>query len=276
MTDTPLRVLCVDDEPGLAELVAAYLERDDEIACETAVETDAEAALSRIRAESFDCVVTDYDMPERTGIELLSAARETHPELPFLLFSAAGPNELAAEMVRSGVTDYVRKRGGTDAYTTLIRRIDHATGTENGSFDGPETDASRDPADPDPNADPDPSDDLDPEGIEERVTLDAVCTVSPDGTFEYVGEEYGRTYGYDPEELVGERWQRLHPDEEVEHIRTNVLPVVMDGDRWTGRSTGLRSDGSTFTESKMVSTTTDGRLLITVSEAGEEAARADD
>ncbi len=271
MTNTPLRVLCVDDEPGLAKLVAAYLERDDEIPCATAVETNADAALSRIRAEPFDCVVTDYDMPERTGIELLSAARESHPELPFLLFSAAGPNELAAEMVRSGVTDYVRKRGGSDAYTMLIRRIDHATDTGTGSFDGPEPKASRDPSD-----ELDPNGDLDLEGIEDRVTLDAVCTVSPDGTFEYVGEAYGRTYGYDPEELVGERWQRLHPDEEVEHIRTNVLPVVMEGDRWTGRSTGLRADGTTFTESKMVSTTTDGRLLITVSESGKEAARADD
>ena len=260
MSDTPLRVLCVDDEPGLAELVAVYLERDENLCCEATAETDPEAALERIREESFDCVVTDYDMPERTGIELLTAAREVRPELPVLLFSATGSNELAAEMVRVGVTDYVQKHGGTDAYTTLIRRVGHASDGDDGSFGSSETEGA----------------DVDSEAIDEQVTLDGVCTVSPDGTFEYVGEAYGRTYGYDPETLVGERWQRLHPEAEVDHIRTNVLPAVMEGDRWTGRSTGVRADGSTFPESKMVSTTSDGRLLISVSAFGVAGAHADD
>ena len=55
-----------------------------------------------------------------------------------------------------------------------------------------------------------------------------------------------------------------------------MLPAVMEGDRWTGRSTGLRADGSTFPESKMVSTTSDGRLLISVSEYGGSGVHADD
>ncbi|GAA0522118.1 PAS domain S-box-containing protein [Halorubrum aquaticum] len=264
MTDDPLRVLCVDDEPGLADLVATYLERDDGFDCETTVETDPNAALDRIRSGSFDCVVTDYDMPARTGVELLSSARETHPELPFLLFSATEPDEIAAEMVRVGVTDYVGKDGGIEAYTTLVRRVEHAVDPEPSADGKTGFDGEVDLLDEDVDLD------------REAVSLDGVCTVGPDGTFEYVCEEYGELYGYDPDDLVGERWQRLHPDEEVEHIRTDVLPVVMEGDRWTGRSTGLRADGSTFPESKMVSTTSDGRLLISVSEYGGSGARADD
>ncbi|ELZ37849.1 HTR-like protein [Halorubrum saccharovorum DSM 1137] len=259
MTDAPLRVLCVDDEPGLAELVAAYLERDDEIDCETAVETDPATALDRIEREPFDCVISDYDMPGRTGVELLSEARESHPDLPFLLFSATEPDAIAAEMVRAGVSDYVTKRGGADGYTALLRRVEHAVEGVGGRFEsdsGPESagDPSREPAG--------------------EVALDGVCTVAPDGTFEFVGEEYGELYGYDPDELVGERWQRLHPTEEVEHIRTHIIPAVMEGERWTGTSTGLRADGSTFAESKMVTTTSDDRLVISVSEFEEVAAGA--
>jgi PAS domain S-box-containing protein len=260
MTDDPFRVLCVDDEPGLAALVGTYLERGCGLDCETAVETDANVALDRIRAEEFDCVVTDYDMPARTGVQLLSAARETRPELPFLLFSGTEPDEIAAEMVRVGVTDYVGKRGGSEAYTALVRRVEHAVDADrnagdDGGFDGDGTEAGVD---------------------REAISFDGVCTVAPDGTFEYVGREYGDLYGYDPDALVGERWQRLHPAEEVEHIRTDVLPAVMEGDRWTGRSIGLRADGSTFPESKMVSTTSDGRLLISVSERGGSGVTADD
>jgi PAS domain S-box-containing protein len=257
MTDAPLRVLCVDDEPGLAELVAAYLERDDGIDCEAVAETDPETALDRIEREAFDCVVSDYDMPGRTGIELLSAARETEPDLPFLLFSATEPDAVAAETVRAGVSDYVDERGGADGYTALLRRVERAVDGDGesvgASADGTETDGV------DPAAD---------------VALDGVCTVAPDGTFEFVGEEYGELYGYDSDELVGERWQRLHPDEEIEHIRTDVIPAVMEGERWTGTSEGLRADGTTFAESKMVSTTADDRLVIAVSPFDEVAGEA--
>ncbi|WP_435072836.1 response regulator [Halorubrum sp. HHNYT27] len=240
MTDAALRVLCVDDEPGLAALVAAFLERDDRLNCETVTETDPAVALDRIERERFDCVVSDYDMPGATGVELLSAARETDPDLSFLLFSATDPDAIAAEMVRAGVSDYVHKHGGDEGYTALVRRVERAVDGEGGRFEagaGPTTD----------------------------VALDGVCTIAPDGTFEFVGEEYGRLYGYEPEELVGEPWQRLHPDEEVEHIRTNVIPAVMDGERWTGMSEGLRADGTTFAESKQVSTASDDRLVISVS-----------
>ncbi|WP_280586740.1 response regulator [Halorubrum sp. Boch-26] len=248
MTDAPLRVLCVDDEPGLAALVAEYLERDDGIDCEAVAETDPEAALDRIERGAFDCVVSDYDMPGRTGVELLSAAREADPDLPFLLFSATEPDAIAAEMVRAGVSDYVRKRGNVDGYTALLRRVEHAVDGGGGSFEPGEKRIEGDRFDP-----------------AADVALDGVCTVAPDGTFEFVGEEYGRLYGYDPDELVGERWQRLHPDEEVEHIRTHVIPAVMAGEQWTGTSEGLRADGTTFAESKLVSTTSDGRLVISVS-----------
>jgi PAS domain S-box-containing protein len=257
MTDASLRVLCVDDEPGLAALVAAYLERDDEIDCETVAETDPAAALDRIEDEPFDCVVSDYDMPDYTGVELLSAARETDPDLPFLLFSATEPDAIAAEMVRAGVSDYVRKRGGADGYTALLRRVGHAVDGKGGRFGTGGGDESRGTGGERGSAG----------GVASAadVALDGVCTVAPDGTFEFVGEEYGRLYGYDPDELVGERWQRLHPDEEVEHIRTHVIPAVMEGERWTGTSEGLRADGTTFAESKLVSTTSDDRLVIGVS-----------
>jgi PAS domain S-box-containing protein len=156
-------------------------------------------------------------------------------------------------MVRAGASDYVTKRGGADGYTALVRRVEHAI----------EGDGGRCGSEPNP-AEIAPSRD---------VALDGICTVAPDGTFEFVGEEYGELYGYDPDELVGERWQRLHPTEAVEHIRTHVIPAVMEGERWTGTSTGLRADGSTFAESKMVTTTSDDRLVISVSELEQVASR---
>jgi len=115
----------VDDEPGIAELAAEFLERrDDRFVVETT--TDAGDAVDRISGDSFDCVVSDYEMPEMDGIDLLAAVREHHPDLPFILFTGKGSEEIASDAISAGVTDYLRKGTGTDQYELLANRITNA------------------------------------------------------------------------------------------------------------------------------------------------------
>ncbi|WP_049986886.1 response regulator [Halobellus rufus] len=238
-TDEPLSVLHVDDDPDLGALVKTFLERDGSgIDCTVATETSPTDALERIRdsESAFDCVISDYKMPEMNGVAFLEAVRETHPELPLLLFSGEATNDVAAEIIQAGLTDYLRKGLGTDQYTMLIRRVEHAV-EGGGQFDP-----------------------------EAETELDGVGVVGSDERFEEADDTYASFYGYDADDVEGKHWSELHPEEEVEHIRTHVLPVVRRGGEWSGRSRGLRSDGSTFTESKMVTALDDGRLLIAVSE----------
>lgn len=238
--DDPLQVLHVDDNPKLGELVQLYLQREESgLDCQVTTRTDPEASLDYIRDDEtvVDCVISDYRMPGMNGIEFLEAVRDTHPELPVLLFSGEETGDVAAKIIGAGLTDYLRKGQGADAYTMLIRRVQHAVDSD-GQFDA-----------------------------EEEVELDGVGIVGPDEYFEQADELYASFYGYDPEDIAGKHWSDLHPDPEVEHIRTHVLPVVREGGQWRGRSEGLRADGSTFTESKMVTALDDGRLLIAVSEA---------
>ena len=127
MSGTPeaIHVFHVDDEPGLAELVATFLEREDD-RIEVRTEHDAEAALDTLEGAEVDCIVSDYDMPGRDGIEFLRAVREDYPELPFVLFTGKGSEEIASEAISAGVTDYLQKRGGTEQYTLLANRIRNA------------------------------------------------------------------------------------------------------------------------------------------------------
>ncbi|MDS0294732.1 response regulator [Halogeometricum luteum] len=117
-----IRVLHVDDAPDLSELVAAFLERtDDRLTVETA--TNVGEALDRLAEEAFDCVVSDYEMPERTGIDLLETIRTTRPDLPFILYTGRGSEEVASEAITAGATDYLQKERGTDHYAVLANRI---------------------------------------------------------------------------------------------------------------------------------------------------------
>jgi len=125
--DETIRILHVDDEPDFGELVATFLKRVDE---RLVVETEASSkdALDRLSDthERVDCIVSDYDMPGMNGQELLEAVRETHPDLPFILFTGKGSEEVASKAISAGVTDYLRKGSGTDQYQLLANQIDNA------------------------------------------------------------------------------------------------------------------------------------------------------
>jgi PAS domain S-box-containing protein len=120
-----IRVLHVDDSPEFAELTATCLERVDD-RFEIATAPNAEAGLDRFRAEAFDCVVSDHEMPGSSGIELLETIREECDDCPFILFTGRGSEEVASRAISAGVTDYLQKDGGTDQFTVLANRISNA------------------------------------------------------------------------------------------------------------------------------------------------------
>jgi len=126
-TESSVGVLHVDDEPDFAEMTAEYLERDNPSFEVTTANDPAEAlSLLEDRGKDFDCVVSDYSMPGKNGIELLSEVREGHPELPFILFTGKGSEEVASEAISKGVTDYLQKEPSTEQYKMLANRIENA------------------------------------------------------------------------------------------------------------------------------------------------------
>lgn len=118
-------VLCVDDDPDLLALTATHLERTDD-AFDVTTTTDPNEALELLSRTACDCVVSDYDMPSMDGLALLESVRERHPDLPFILFTGKGSEEVASEAIASGVTDYLQKGAGGDRYDLLANRIRNA------------------------------------------------------------------------------------------------------------------------------------------------------
>ncbi|EMA26491.1 HTR-like protein [Haloarcula argentinensis DSM 12282] len=92
------------------------------------VVTAASAAegLDRLDERSVDCIVSDYRLPEKDGIELLKAVREEYPDLPFILFTGEGSEAVASDAIAAGATDYLRKGHGTERYELLANRIENA------------------------------------------------------------------------------------------------------------------------------------------------------
>jgi len=120
-----VRVLHVDDDPQLIEMTKTLLERADEDISVVA-ETSVVAALDHLRDDGFDCIVSDYEMPNTDGLEFLEIVREEHPDLPFILFTGKGSEEIASEAISAGVTDYMQKGSGAEQYEMLANRVRNA------------------------------------------------------------------------------------------------------------------------------------------------------
>jgi len=124
-----IHILYVDDEVEFADMTAAFLEREnDRFVVETA--PSADDGLNRLADTTFDCIVSDYDMPTHDGINFLETVRNEYPDLPFILFTGKGSEEIASEAISAGVTDYFQKKFAPDQYAILANRIINAVSAE--------------------------------------------------------------------------------------------------------------------------------------------------
>ncbi|HEX5068526.1 MAG TPA: sigma-54 dependent transcriptional regulator [Myxococcota bacterium] len=113
------RVLVLDDEQRMADIVAMVLRRDGH---DVTTFTDAEAALAALEASPFDLLVTDLRMPGADGIEVLRRARVSCPDLPVILMTAHASVATAIEAMKLGAVDYVEKPFNNEELKALVRR----------------------------------------------------------------------------------------------------------------------------------------------------------
>jgi PAS domain S-box-containing protein len=196
-TGEAIRVLHVDDDPDFADIAATFLEREDDgFVVETA--TSAAAALDRLADLDVDCIVSDYDMPDMDGLEFLAAVRDDSPDLPFILFTGKGSEEIASQAISAGVTDYIQKEVGTGQYAVLANRIRNAVNQYRSQRDL--------------------------ETSQQRLSL--FVEQSPLGVLEYnsdfeivgLNEAGEEILGYSEAELRGETWTKLVTETSYENV----------------------------------------------------------
>ena len=119
-----ISVLLVDDDEDFVALASTLLEAESD-RIETTTETRPGDALDRVDLDAIDCVVSDYRMPEMDGIEFLETVRGDYPELPFILFTGKGDEEVAKQAISADVSDYMVKDGSAEQYAISATRIEN-------------------------------------------------------------------------------------------------------------------------------------------------------
>ncbi|WP_436933576.1 PAS domain S-box protein [Halovenus marina] len=125
-------VLYVDDDRERCDSVQSHLNREFH---ETRVTTSgSDAAVDACERAAPDCVVSRYELAGTDGVELLERMRARWPDLPVVLFTAAGSEAVAEQAVSAGVTAYVRA-SGSESVDRLVERIDAALESSRESTD---------------------------------------------------------------------------------------------------------------------------------------------
>jgi two-component system response regulator PilR (NtrC family) len=112
------RVLIVDDEKSMRELLTITLER---AGYEVTAADGGEAAIDAIRRDTFDAIITDLRMPKVDGMQVLRASRDLSPDTTVIVVTALASTETAVEAMKLGAYDYITKPFKLDEVDIIIK-----------------------------------------------------------------------------------------------------------------------------------------------------------
>jgi PAS domain S-box-containing protein len=188
-----VKVLLVDDEPGLTGIAKLFLERSGEYQIDIA--NSATIALEMLKASHYDAVVSDYLMPDMDGITFLKTVRSEDTTIPFIVFTGRGREGVVIEALNNGADFYLQKGGDpTTQFTQLQSMI--RNGVEQRKAEH--------------------------ELYEKNRILDAILTASPQGIalvkddrIKWVNEAFADMLKCSKKELIEKKLESLFEDHEV-------------------------------------------------------------
>lgn len=205
----PLRetysLLLVDDEKDLLTLGKIFLERTGNYRVDTRI--SAKEALASLQTVSYDAIISDYQMTGMSGIEFLKNVRNQAGDIPFILFTGRGREEVVIEAIENGVDFYVQKGGDPGAqFIELSYKIQKAIAIRR---DRQELVKS-----------------------EQRFksliqnSSDIIRILNPQGTIIFSSPSTRHILGFEPEFFIGKNaFDFVHPDDR-ERVRSDFSEVI--------------------------------------------------
>ncbi|KXB05990.1 hypothetical protein AKJ52_02715, partial [candidate division MSBL1 archaeon SCGC-AAA382C18] len=195
-------VLMIDDEPDFVEQAKMFLEKEEErLDIDTAL--TGEEGWSKLEENAYDGIISDYKMRGMDGLELLKKVREERDtDIPFILFTGKGREEVAMKALNFGVDRYLQKKGDPKSqYGVLADAITQEIEHWHSKKEMRRSEKK----------------------YRELSEKSLVGTyIIQNDVFKYVNPEFCKIFGYDEDELIDEKYLKLVSPEDKELVKEGV------------------------------------------------------
>lgn len=121
------RILIVDDDEAIRELLKEFFHG---LGYEMTTASNGPEALTAVSQHDFDCIISDYAMPDMNGLAFLEQLREQGKQVPFLMITGYPTIEIAVEVMKRGAYDYITKPLQLEDVRIKVERALHTKGLE--------------------------------------------------------------------------------------------------------------------------------------------------
>jgi PAS domain S-box-containing protein len=210
-----IRVLHIDDEEDFLYLTKEFVEKMSE--GEILVESlqDPMKVFERIKKDNIDVIVCDYLMEDLNGLDLLKQIKQKEYQIPFIIFTGRGREEVVIDALNLGADYYIRK--GTDAksqYTELVHQIRSASRHRMAELALLESEKTirRER-------------DLTQRYLNEANVMFVI--IDKNENVELINKEVTKVTGYTEKDLIGNNWfEIMYPPEVSDEIRFSIQQVM--------------------------------------------------
>ena len=230
-------VLHVDDDPTILEISKIILLEMGNFAIDHADSVDE--AFKKLATGQYDVVISDYEMPQKNGLQFLKELREAKNGIPFILFTGKGREEVAIKALNLGADGYYNKQGNPE---TVYGELAH----------GIKLNAERKKA----------TQTLKKQAALIDLSPDAIIIKNMDETITFWNAGAEKLYGYTKEEALGQKINILLRTKNSKSFE-EVISQLKQGKSWTGEITNYTKNNNEVTVQSYWSATLDAQGGIT-------------
>jgi PAS domain S-box-containing protein len=233
--------LYLEDNESDAELIVSKLKSDGFIFQVNLVSNQRDFT-EKLIAESFDLILSDYNLPAYSGMDALRLAQEVSPQVPFICVSGAIGEDLAVEMLKEGAVDYVLK-DKLGKLSLAIRRALNEVNERRG----------RDLAEKEYRK-------LS-QAVENSPT--SISITNAEGVYEYVNPRFLELTGYTKHEIIGAKPSILKSGMTPPEVYRELWGTILTGNVWRGELINKTKGGDFYWVRKSISSIADTSGKIT-------------
>ncbi|NLV26171.1 MAG: PAS domain S-box protein [Methanomicrobiales archaeon] len=188
-----ISILYVDDDRSLLEIGKLFLERTADFQVELA--DSADMGLTLLSHDHFDVIISDYEMPKKNGLEFLQEVRSQYGEIPFILFTGRGREEVVILALNYGADFYLQKGGEPKSqFAELAHKVRTAFHKRKADMALEESERKyRDIV---------------------ETQRDFICRFTPDGITVFANEAYCTYFDVKTEDILGTSFKpKIHPED---------------------------------------------------------------